>query len=420
MPSDADVDSAGWNVTTVRDHPVVVDGAVIERRYCPPDAQAVADVLAEAATSGTVVTPTGGGTALALGNIPDRVDKALSTRALDAVIDYEPMDLVLSVGAGARFGDVQQLLRGNGQTIPLDPPDFENATIGGLIATARAGPLRRSSGTLRDYLVGMAVAHPSGTVTKSGGMVVKNVTGFDLPRLYHGSLGTLGVIVSANFKVFPLPTAETTLVARADTLDGAMVIANYWNQGPLQPEALELASDAESWLVAARIMGRSGTVTSRVREGGRGIAVPVEAFSVDDSASWWNRYVQGQSFTAAPSEVLVRCTVRPKATPGLVRSLLAGLPAAGAEIVALQAAIGKGTVHVRVVMQGGSATALHALQCRLLDMADHVTILAAPADWKRGIDVWGKEPDGLDLMRSLKEQFDPHRVLNPGRFIGRI
>lgn len=420
MPFESGIGSVSRHLTVTTGERVVVDGMIANRCVRPSTAQAIADVLAEAVESGHAVTPVGGGTALGLGNLPDRVDSALSTRALDAVLDYEPTDLVLSVGAGAQFGDVQRLLRSHGQTLPLDPPDGENATIGGLIATARSGPLRRSSGTLRDYLVGMAVAHPSGTVTKCGGMVVKNVTGFDLPRLYHGSLGTLGVIVSANFKVLPLAAAEVTLVATAGDLDRAMAIADAWDRGTLQPAALELAMESHGWIVAARILGRQQTATARAYDGREGISDPIEEMSGDDSASWWTTYGQSQGSTVDPHQVIVRCGVRPKATGQLVRALIATLVEPAAELRSLRASVGRGIVHLRVLLPDGSPPSLLDLQRRLLDIADHVTVLAAPPDWKQGIDVWGKEPDGFGVMQAVKQQFDPHRVLNPGRFIGRI
>ncbi len=420
MPSENGIGSVGRQLVETTGDEVVVDGMGAERSVRPPTAQAIADFLAEAVEKGEAVTPVGGGTALGLGNLPDRVDSALSTRALDAVLEYEPTDLVLSVGAGARFGDVQRLLHSYGQTLPLDPPDGEDATVGGLIATARSGPLRRSTGTLRDYLVGMAVAHPSGTVTKSGGMVVKNVTGFDLPRLYHGSLGTLGVIVSANFKVLPLAAAEMTLIARAGDLDRAMVTAEAWDRGTLQPASLELARESDGWIVAARILGREQTVISRARDGRGGITDPIEEMSGVDSASWWTNYGRGQWSIVEPYEVIVRCGVRPKGTGPLVQSLVATVPEQGTELRSLRSSVGRGIVQLRVALPDGSPASLLDLQRRLLGMADHVTVLAAPPEWKQGIDVWGKEPDGLDVMRSLKQQFDPHRVLNPGRFIGRI
>jgi glycolate oxidase FAD binding subunit len=149
-----------------------VDGVPVGTVETPPDGAAVAELLAEAASLSHSVIPVGGGTALALGNPPSSADIALSTSRLAGIIDYEPVDLVLSVGAGARLGDVQAVLAEHGQTLPIDPPGGDEATIGGLIATALTGPLRLSAGSLRDLLIGISLAHPSGTITKAGGMVV--------------------------------------------------------------------------------------------------------------------------------------------------------------------------------------------------------------------------------------------------------
>ena len=218
---------------------VSIDGVAVSEVLVPGDAQETAEALAEAATSGRAVSPVGGGTALNLGNPPERVDCVLATERLAGIIDYEPTDLVMSVGAGARFGDVQAVLAEHGQRLPLDPPGGADATIGGLIATARWGPLRYSAGTLRDLLIGISVAHSSGTVSKAGGMVVKNVSGYDMPRLYLGSLGTLGVVVSANFKVLPRPRVEATVVATYDEPTKAFAMATALRDGREPVAALE-------------------------------------------------------------------------------------------------------------------------------------------------------------------------------------
>ena len=166
------------------------------------------------------------------------------------------------MGAGARFGDVQAVLAEHGQRLPLDPPGGADATIGGLIATGRWGPLRYSAGTLRDLLIGISVAHPSGTVSKAGGMVVKNVSGYDMPRLYLGSLGTLGVVVSANFKVLPRPRAEATVIAAYDEPAPAFSAASALRNSREPIAALEVAFFDGAWRLAARIEGRDETVAA--------------------------------------------------------------------------------------------------------------------------------------------------------------
>jgi glycolate oxidase FAD binding subunit len=357
---------------------------------------------------------------LSMGNPPERVDLVLSTGLLGGIIDYEPTDLVLSVGAGARFGDVQAVLGEHGQRLPLDPPGGADATIGGLIATGRWGPLRASAGTLRDLLIGIAVAHPSGTVSRAGGMVVKNVSGYDMPRLYLGSLGTLGIIVSANFKVLPRPRAESTIIAGFASSQDAFAAADRLRQSMEPVAALEVALLDRRWIMATRIEGRDATVdavASRIAP----VLPSDDMVRLDSgpSAEWWHTYVAQQAAVPNDNAVLIRCGVRPKVASGFVSGMVAALSDVGISAQYLAVSPGLGSVVARLDLGGNeSPERLAEAQAVLLGLADTVTILAAPPDWKRGIDVWGRLPEGFDVMRSLRQQFDPQRTINPGRFAG--
>jgi glycolate oxidase FAD binding subunit len=396
-----------------------IDGVPASDVIIPDDAQATAEVLADAEGRGLVVAPVGGGTALHMGNPPERVDLVLSTERLGGIIDYEPTDLVLSVGAGARFGDVQAVLGEHGQRLPLDPPGGADATIGGLIATGRWGPLRYSAGTLRDLLIGIAVAHPSGTVSHAGGMVVKNVSGYDMPRLYLGSLGTLGVIVSANFKVLPRPRAEATVIAAFAAPEEAFSHADRLRQSQEPVAALEVARRDSRWLLAARIEGREATVDAVASRIAAKSGSDVECFDAVSSAAWWHNYVAQQESAAAGDAVLVRCGVRPKATSVLACGIATAMDTLGIAAPYLAASPGLGSVVAHLELGGpGSPERLAEVQAALLGLAETVTILAAPPAWKRSLDVWGHLPDGFDVMRALRRQFDPHRTINPGRFAG--
>src|SRR5215207_8192824 len=250
---------------------VSIDGVVASDVVVPAGPQETAAFLAEAANLGRAVTPVGGGTALNLGNPPERVDSVLSTERLAGIIDYEPTDLVLSVGAGARFGDVQAVLAEHGQRLPLDPPGGADATIGGLIATGRWGPLRYSAGTLRDLLIGISVAHPSGTVSKAG-----------------------GVVVSANFKVLPRPRAETTVIAAYDEPAKAFTTANGLRNAREPVAALEVAFLEGEWRLAARIEGRDETVAAVTGRIGALAGGEVTRLEGPESGSWWASYVAEQ------------------------------------------------------------------------------------------------------------------------------
>ncbi len=398
---------------------VSIDGVTAGDVVIPDDAEGVAIILAEAAAVGHAVAPVGGGTALGLGNPPERVDLVLSTRRLVGIIDYEPTDLVLSVGAGARFGNVQAVLGEHGQRLPLDPPGGADATIGGLIATARWGPLRYSAGTLRDLLIGIAVAHPSGTVSHAGGMVVKNVSGYDMPRLYLGSLGTLGVVVSANFKVLPRPRAEATVIARFSETDDAFSAGSTLRAGQEPLAALEVAWLNGEWLLAARIEGREATVemvAGRIASTCGGDVIHKDG---PDSAAWWADYVSRQQIAAGDESVLVRCGGRPKETAILAAGMLAVLEAIEVSVSFMAVSPGLGTVLAQLHLgKAGCAERLAEVQNVLLDLADNATILAAPPSWKHDLDVWGRLPEGFDVMQSLRHQFDPRRTINPGRFAG--
>lgn len=400
--------------------PLLIDGVPAATVVAPTDAAAVAELLADAAHLGQSVIPVGGGTALALGNPPRAADIALSTSNLGGIIDYEPFDLVVSAGAGAKLGDVQAVLAEHGQTLPIDPPGGDDATIGGLIATALTGPLRLSAGSLRDLLIGIAMAHPSGTLTKAGGMVVKNVSGFDLPRVYHGSLGTLGVVVSANFKVLPLPRTEATMLARFSTLDAAVRAAAAIRQQVANSAAIESGWLNGAWFVAVRFTGREPSVKNGLAQAAALLTTETATLDRAESAAWWKLYQAACRLSVSEHDVLVRCTVRPRETVALALGLHAELPALGATAVFFGASTGLGSVILRARLAEGSADRLAELQTVLFGLASNVTILAAPPAWKRGLDVWGRTPETIDLMRSLKEQFDPHGVLNPGRFAGFI
>jgi glycolate oxidase FAD binding subunit len=396
---------------------VIVDGVPAAEVVAPFDARRVAETLAEAAARGQAVVPIGGGTALALGNPPERIDAALSMERLSRILDYEPTDLVLSVEAGARLADVQAVLAEHGQRLPIDPPGMEAATIGGVIATGRWGPLRHSAGTLRDLLIGIAVAHPSGTLSKAGGMVVKIVTGYEIPRLYEGSLGTLGVIISANFKVLPRPRAEATIVASFSDAAAAFAAADRLRRDHLPLTALEVARRDGCWLVAVRIEGREQTVDALAakieQELGGG-----ERWRDAESAAWWVSYVAAQRLSRDDDLVLIRCGARPRETATLAKGIAAASERLGIAAPLIAASPGTGTVVAAFDLgETGSAERLAEVQAVMLALAETVTILSAPAPWKAGIDIWGRPPDGIAVMRALREQFDPGRTINPGRFV---
>ena len=184
----------------------------------PGRVEEVAAVVAQAAAAGVPVLPWGGGTGMAVGEPPPRAGIVLGMRRLARVIEHEPGDLTVTAEAGLTVDGLQETLRARGQWLSLDPPDGARATVGGVIAANAAGPRRQLYGTVRDLLIGLTVVTAAGEVVRGGGKVVKNVAGYDLPKLFVGSWGTLGVVVDATFKLRPRPDDERLIAVRFDRL----------------------------------------------------------------------------------------------------------------------------------------------------------------------------------------------------------
>jgi glycolate oxidase FAD binding subunit len=391
---------------------------VIARVETPGSSAQVAELLAVAAQEGNAVRIVGGGGALALGNPVRGADWSLSTNRLNRIIEYQPTDMTLSVEAGARLADVSAALAEHGQMLPIEAPDPAVATIGGLLATGLTGPRRYGAGTLRDVLIGIAVAYPDGTVGKGGGMVVKNVSGFDMMRIHYGAMGTLGVIVSANFKVLPLPRAEFTLFARFADLSSASTAAAALRASDVRPAAIVVRAVDGDWTLAARYEGRdSGLSAVRARLANLRFQHP-EFLDRAHSTEHWRDLMSGRSLNR-PEEVRVRITVAPVVTLGVAQSIHSSLPS-NLKVPRFEIEHGLGMITLSVNSPNQDEARSIVRRLRADQEGGVVTLLAAPDAFKAGIDVWGQEPATLDIMRALKREFDPAGILNPGCFVGSI
>src|SRR6266568_6125363 len=188
-----------------------VDGLLPRLAVIPETVEQVAQIVALANQQGLTVLSLGGGSRINLGGIPERIDVLLEMDSLTRLLEHEAPDLTCHVEAGITLAALQAQLATKGQRLALDPPGAQQATIGGILASNASGPKRLRYGTARDMVIGLHVVQASGEVARSGGRVVKNVAGYDLNKLYIGSLGTLGIIVEANFKLQPFPIKERTL-----------------------------------------------------------------------------------------------------------------------------------------------------------------------------------------------------------------
>src|SRR5918996_3243364 len=217
-----------------------VDGREPQWVVRPRTLEAVAGVVALAHDEKLVVVPRGRGTSQTLGHPPERVDIVLDLAGVDAILEHNPEDMTVSVQAGVTAGALATRLAAHRQALPLDPPGWSGRTLGGIAATGASGPLRARYGTMRDLLLGVRFVQADGVLTWGGAKVVKSVTGYDVPKLLVGALGTLGVLVEATLRLHPMPPVERTWLAEFPAASAAQTFVALIVDSSLEPNRVEV------------------------------------------------------------------------------------------------------------------------------------------------------------------------------------
>ncbi len=422
-------------LTGVECSPHVLDGRTPEAVVFPGTKEEVSAVLALAAEDGIPVTPWGGGTKMAIGAPPSRLGLVLGLKRLNHVIEHEPGDLTATVECGITLAALQAELGRRGQWLSLDPAHADRATLGGILAGNASGPRRHLYGTARDLLIGLTVVAADGAIVRGGGKVVKNVAGYDLPKLYVGSFGTLGVLVEATLKLRPRPDEDRLVIARFDRLKDAGQAARAIMASDLIPSALELA-DGEAlravtlsggcavligvdgireqvdWQCAeiARLLGPLGLGESAVLDG------------VERDAAWRGLGELGPA-GADDTAAVMKWGVLPTQLPEVME--------AGAAVAQRSGLSARITAHAGVgiataVLSGGSAdtnavvATLTEWRAMVNGAAGHALLEWAPLAVKERVAVWDTPGPALRIMKGIKERLDPRGILNPGRFVGGI
>ena len=401
-----------------RDLDFTLGGLAPTRVLSPASDEETATALRACATANEAVVPFGGGTLQAAANRPARYDVALDLRGLRGVRAYDPRDLTIGVAAGTTLGELAATLAQHGQFLPLDAPRAAHATVGGTLASGWNGPRRATYGRPRDLLIGVTAALADGTLASAGGMVVKNVTGYDMGKLYVGACGTLGAITRANFKLLPLPAARRVAIARLDDELRPRALAHV-RALAIEPSALLVLdgfgdatpSDRHDTRLFALLEGSEASVERATRDlrSALGAAGVAETQLHDGAAA-------ERAFTALLDAYLT--------TPGRSAVTLRafGLPdaaAARADAVREHGFAVDTLADLRtgdVVVRAGGIDAAERVRALL----GSARVLAASAAVAGAIDVWGDAPATLPAMRALKQRFDPQGTLAPGRFVGGI
>ncbi|MGH3786104.1 MAG: FAD-binding oxidoreductase [Pseudonocardiaceae bacterium] len=380
-----------------------VDGVPARWVAWPHSTEEVSAVLRAAAGLGLRVVARGSGSRMSWGVPPTGLDLIVDTSRMAAVLAHVAGDLVVTAQAGRRMADLQAELAPYGQRLALDSA----GTIGGTIATAASGPLRYRYGSVRDLLIGITVVLADGTVTRAGGTVVKNVAGYDLGKLYTGSLGTLGVITEAVFRLHPLPEASRWITVQAPNAIRAAAAVAAIRASQHDPVALEVDRSAPGGPVTVGIalegvvrgIGPRATDVADVL----GAVVGTPATVTEQPPNWWGRPPHPPQGPAAT----VTCE------PTGLADLLATAPGA------LRGSAGTGVLVAGLADGDRLAIELSELRTIVVRHGGSAVLRCASPHRKAALDAWGSVP-ALELMRRLKDQFDPEHRLAPGRFVGGI
>lgn len=379
----------------------------------PRSANEAATLLADARRAGLRVRVRGGGTKLDWGRPVPAPGLELGTERMGGLIAHNAADLTAEVEAGMRLAEAQAAFAEVGQMLALDPPlgAMQGATIGGVVAAADSGPLRHRYGGPRDLLLGMTVVLPDGTVSQSGGTVIKNVAGYDLAKLFAGSFGTLGMISRVAVRLHPLPIGWVTAVGTTEDPSAARRAVAALTRLPLELESLDLRADATGIDILARVAGaapepRAARAADSMQEAGLDAGLRVSGQDV-----LWDRQRAGQRSAAG---TVIRVSGLPSELP---RVLEATSRAKG--ILVGRAGLGISWITMTGLADEEVAALIRTLRADLEPMP--CVLCDAPIGVRRAVDPWGPlDPLQAALSRRLKDAFDPSGVMNPGIFAGGV
>jgi glycolate oxidase FAD binding subunit len=383
----------------------------------PATAEQVAAVLRICAEAKAAVSPRGGGTGVSVGNAARAGCVAIDLRRLNSISDHDHANLTVTAQAGITLAALRENMAALQQSLPFDAPHADKATLGGTIALNMNGPRRSFYGAVRDLVIGMKVALITGEQIKAGGKVVKNVAGYDMCKLFTGSLGTLGVITEATVRVAPVPETAAT-IGIAGRFEPLMEFADLLFQSQLLPAAVVLMKTQQPgrWQIAAWCEGLAEHVSRHSRDCAamaQRLGLATEILHERSHSALWD------DLCDFPLQA-DRCVYRVMLPRNSVATYLQALTTISETAPQLISDLVAGTVWISWPADDDSVKLFPRLIALAQAQRGHAVLFAAPARLKAGIDVWGPPPSTHALMRKIKQQFDPDGLLNPGRFVAGI
>ena len=412
-----------------------IDGLEPLRVLHPQSVTDLGEYTRDASKDAQAVYPLGGRTMVGYGFQPSRPGIAVDVRGLERIIDYPARDMTITVQAGLTIAKLQEILAGENQRLPVDVPLPDRATLGGALAVNVSGPRRYGFGTFRDYVIGISVINDQGQETKAGGRVVKNVAGYDLCKLYVGSLGTLGIITQVTLKLKPRPERSTIIglacstaqleaildaLQRTRTRPVCITLLNDRATGTILEPAQAALPEREGWLVLVGFEDNAEAVAWQVQQ----LQAELSSFGLAACQEWTDAGAEPiwRALTDFPHPRDAALSFKANILPRHIAAL-AALAASFPERLHLQVHAGNGILHGHVM---GDLT-LERAQTMLRSLLETATagqgnliVYHCPPSWKPVLPIWGAPRADAWLMRAIKQKLDPCGIFNPGRFVDGI
>jgi len=389
-----------------------VEGVEPEFVVEPGSVEEVSGIMKLAAREGLAVAPRGGGTKMHIGDPPRRLDLIVSTARMNEVLEHTPGDQIVRLQAGVKLEDLQKYVSSSDQMLAIDPPE-SGATVGGIVAANSSGPRRYRYGTIRDLIIGITVVLHDGTVAKAGGKVVKNVAGYDLSKLFTGSLGTLGIIATANFRLHPRPEASRTVAVEVIEPQQAQAAAQAIVHSQVEATAVELHYGENEKLLAVLLESISGGIDAKAETA----SFLLKQFGEVRTLSQEEADRLG-SLTSP--KVVLKIGAPPVDLAAVLESVLGAAERKGLAHPRITGHAGTGVTLVGFSQENedGAAGFVEEMREIWVRRGGSVTLQRAPLTLKQRVSTWDNGGDYLGLVRRVKEKFDPRGGMNPGRFLG--
>ncbi len=378
----------------------------------PGSVEETSELMKLAARENLAVAPRGGGTKMHLGDPPTSLDLIVSTARMNEIIEHVPGDQVVRVQAGIKLEELQDHLSRANQMLAIDPPET-GATIGGIVAANSSGSRRYRYGTIRDLIIGITVVLHDGTVAMAGSKVVKNVAGYDLSKLFTGSLGTLGIIATANFRLHPIPEAARTVAVEVESPQAAGEAAQAIVHSQVEATAVELHWSEKTRLLTVLVESIPAGVEAKAETASFLLRPFGEVRELSDGEV---------EHLPADDEVVVKIAAPPADLADVLGSILGAAERRGLAHPRLTGHAASGVTFVGLSRGDEETSALFVEEVReiWIRRGGSVTLQRAPLALKNRVGTWDNGGDYLGLIRRVKEKFDPRGGLNPGRFVGGI